>query len=449
MLSEPICQIIKTNFRSLDKRLEKVEITIVQIIDKKILIISHNPLSCVNNNGKTLASIFEGVSKDNIYQIYLSTEIPDYCDKSHFLQINEKQILSSFIYRKNLCCCPIKADPNQISSTAIKKRNFANHTKRLLREVIWKFSIWKPKLREWLKDEQFDVVFFMAGDGLFAYDIYNFVMQHVNSKGCVFFTDDYIIGKTSFSPIAFLRQFLLKRKIKNTLYITKDLYVISEEMKEAYKKLFKVEGYVIRNFSVERVAQSLDKMNSSTDNLVMLYAGGLHYNRWKVLSKIANALKCINESNPIKCQLKIYSSQNISDKIINQITVEGASEFCGSAAASQIAILYGSSNILLHVESFDRKAIASTKYSFSTKIPEYLSAGKCVLAVGPLEVASIQYLSKCASVISDDNSLVGRLTDLVNNAEYREMIKQTCEKTYIEDFSHQKQEESLKQIMFS
>ena len=65
---------------------------------------------------------------------------------------------------------------------------------------------------------------------------------------------------------------------------------------------------------VERVAQSLDKMNSSTDNLVMLYAGGLHYNRWKVLSKIANALKCINESNPIKCQLKIYSSQNINYK---------------------------------------------------------------------------------------------------------------------------------------
>ena len=67
---------------------------------------------------------------------------------------------------------------------------------------------------------------------------------------------------------------------------------------------------------------SLDKMNSSTDNLVMLYAGGLHYNRWKVLSKIANALKCINESNPIKCQLKIYSSQNISDKIINQIIIK-------------------------------------------------------------------------------------------------------------------------------
>ena len=40
-------------------------------LDKKVLLISHNPLSRVNNNGKTLVSIFKGLPENNIYQIYL------------------------------------------------------------------------------------------------------------------------------------------------------------------------------------------------------------------------------------------------------------------------------------------------------------------------------------------------------------------------------------------
>lgn len=63
--------------------------------NKKILIISHNPLSRVNNNGKTLASIFQGVPKENIYQIYLNSDVPDYSKECHYLQINEKQLLRS------------------------------------------------------------------------------------------------------------------------------------------------------------------------------------------------------------------------------------------------------------------------------------------------------------------------------------------------------------------
>ena len=155
--------------------------------DKNVLIISHNPLSQVNNNGKTLASIFDGIPKENIYQIYLNGDIPDYSEKCHYLQINEKQILNSFAKCKNLCCCEIAATPGEASSAKIKNRVFANHTKRLLREGIWKLTFWKPKLKDWLKDKHFDVVFFMAGDGMFAYDVYRFVLRHTSGKGCMFF----------------------------------------------------------------------------------------------------------------------------------------------------------------------------------------------------------------------------------------------------------------------
>lgn len=416
--------------------------------DKNVLIISHNPLSKVNNNGKTLVSILKGVPDSNIYQIYLTSEIPDYSEQCHYLQINEKQILSSLLHFKNLCCNEIESTPDKVSSIKITNHNFANHAKRLIREGIWKFALWQSKLQTWLKDKHFDVVFFMAGDGLFAYDIYHFVMNHTSAKGCLFFTDDYIIGKSSRSPFASLRRNLLKNKIKNTLKSVDELYVISEEMKIAYAELFQRKGYVIRNFSVERNNRIYQNdSNSTKDKLIMVYAGGLHYNRWKVLAQIAKELNELNKVNDIKCCLHIYSSQNIEDEIINQIEIDNASKFCGSAAASQIADIYAKSDILLHVESFEDKAIASTKYSFSTKIPEYLSAGKCVLAVGPDEVASMRYLANFACVITNQISITETLNKLINDNNYRDYIKHNCEQQFENDFSTKKQEECLARIL--
>lgn len=416
--------------------------------DKKVLIISHNPLSQVNNNGKTLASIFDGVPQEHIYQIYLNHDRPDYSETCHYLQLNEKQIIGSVLKLKNLCCQEVCATPGKVSSAVIRKSHFAIHTKRLLRECVWKFAIWKSKLKDWLKDKHFDVVFFMAGDGMFAYDVYRFVMKNISAKGCMFFTDDYIIGKTSRSLAASVRRNLLKRKIRKTLPTVRDLYVISDEMKAAYRQLLGVDSYVIRNFSVEK-KESTDenRTESSSDRLTMVYAGGLHYNRWKVLAQIAEVLKEINRNEIGKCDLKIYSSQNLSDEIIEHLNLPDASEFCGAASASQIADIYAKADILLHVESFDKKAMAATKYSFSTKIPEYLSAGKCVLAVGPDEVASIRYLKNVACVIHDSAELSSMLKRLIDDGAYRDWIQSACAEQYEKDFSRSKQKECLQRIV--
>lgn len=417
-------------------------------LDKKVLLISHNPLSRVNNNGKTLVSIFKGLPENNIYQIYLNADIPDYDGGCHYLQLNEKQILASVFQRKNLCCKEVYPVSEKISSATIGMGSFGIHTKRLLREFVWKTPLWKTKLKKWLENKQFDVVFFMAGDGLFAYDIYRFVMENISAKGCLFFTDDYIIGKTSNSLIASARRCLLKQKIKKTLPIVKELYVISDEMKVAYDKLFGMDSYVIRNFSIEKkeVAEE-DRTFCRSDCLTMVYAGGLHYNRWKVLSEIALTLKELNRSSETKCFLKIYSTQNLSKEIMHSLVVEGASEFCGGAPASQIAAIYANADILLHVESLDKKAIASTRYSFSTKIPEYLSANKCVLAVGPAEVASMRYLADFACVITDSSMLSLMLSKLIYDNDYRNQIKAKCGEHYESDFTCKKQKECLNKIL--
>ena len=52
------------------------------------------------------------------------------------------------------------------------------------------------------------------------------------------------------------------------------------------------------------------------------------------------------------------------------------------------------SNVLVHVEAFDKDSARSTRLSLSTKIPEYMMSNRCILAIGPATIASMQYLQK-------------------------------------------------------
>jgi hypothetical protein len=54
-------------------------------------------------------------------------------------------------------------------------------------------------------------------------------------------------------------------------------------------------------------------------------------------------------------------------------------------------------DVLVHVESFGAAERRYTRLSVSTKIPQYLWAARPILAYGPGEVASCQYVQSSAS----------------------------------------------------
>ena len=55
-------------------------------------------------------------------------------------------------------------------------------------------------------------------------------------------------------------------------------------------------------------------------------------------------------------------------------------------------------DVVLYVESFEKEEILKTKYSFSTKIADYLQCGSSILAIGPGELASIKYFKQIQGV---------------------------------------------------
>lgn len=89
------------------------------------------------------------------------------------------------------------------------------------------------------------------------------------------------------------------------------------------------------------------------------------------------------------------------------------------------------SHFLLHVESFDKRNRTYVRYSVSTKISEYLSSNRVVLAYGPHEVASMQLLK--------DNNLGCCLTDLDTKEEIVQKICAAIENYNSYDYTRAKQ----------
>ena len=77
--------------------------------------------------------------------------------------------------------------------------------------------------------------------------------------------------------------------------------------------------------------------------------------------------------------------------------------FHGFADFSTVQEVIRNSLAVIHVEAFDDKCRQRTRLSLSTKIAESLASGTVLIAYGPLELASMQYLIKYNAAIVSDN----------------------------------------------
>jgi len=402
--------------------------------EAKILVISNNPFSEIKNNGKTLASFFDTYQVENIAQIYFSIEKPDSRRYLKYYQISDIDVMKTFFNRMTKCGSVIpysffKSEIQQKNCNdkcvmghkllnLIKKSNFF----RIVRELIWKKAQWKTnELDQWIKTFSPDIVFFCAGDSGFAYDITEYICNEYNTKLVVYITDDYILARNTCNLFWWCRRNYILAKMKKIVKRSDLFLTISNQMKETYKKIFNKDSIVVMNMT----ESLLDKSVSSNNNEIrLIYAGGLHYKRCETLALLIKAIIKSNENNVRQAFLKIYSNTIPDKSLISQLTFEGASEFCGALNLDELKKEYNKSDILVHVESFNTKSIESTRLSISTKISEYLSLGKPILAIGPANIASMEYLKDIAYCITDKRLIEGSFITFIFNESLKNDLAQ-------------------------
>lgn len=423
----------------------------------RVLVIAHNPFSDTQNNGKTLSSFFKGWPKQNIAQLYLTLDKYDTSVCEKFFRFSDLEVLKGLKNSKNIGKAFYKDDNKEDnekeeahkSKIYIFIRNLFLKRSPLLycaRNIIWNIvKPWKKEnLKIWLDEFKPEVIFFQSSNVYKIFDMVEDIRKEYNIPLIMETTDDYVTAKFSISPFFWVNYFKLLKRYKMAVNNSECVFAIGDMMAEEYTKRFRGKFKVAMN-SIEIDNKVIPYKKVKNEKVVLTYAGNLGLNRWRVLSKIGKTIASIKREDGIDAMLEIYSLNKPKDSILKKLTIPGVMSFNGSLTSEELIDKRNKSDILVHVESFDRKNKYITRLSVSTKIPEYLLSERCILAVGPKDVASIKYIqdNKMGKVITELNRevLKDNLTKIIKDRAERELYIENGIKIAEKNHSFEKNKE--------
>ena len=364
----------------------------------RLLIVSHNPLSRVNNNGKTLLSFFKGWPKESLFQLYLTLDYPDFEVAGSYFRISDNDILRSVLDEHYVPGQIIQREEYSSQSDTQEKQKLFYRVVRfffvnrvplalVIRTLLWRKGAWKnEKLDAWLAQVAPDVVFFQSSNVSATFDL----VSHICHSRCIPLfmqtTDDYLGARISIDPFFWLYRHDMNKTYRAAVQKAEMVVVIGEKMRAEYASKFAGQYFVAMNsVEVDKGPTRITALPTKR-SVVVSYFGNLGLGRLETIVKLAHNMKHHGFN------FRVYSMMKPSKRQYRKIKSASNLQFMGGVINEEFDIAVSKADILLHVESFRRRQKHITRLSLSTKIPEYLASGKTVLACGPSDIASIDYL---------------------------------------------------------
>lgn len=400
------------------------------MMDKKILVLS---MSAWNSKvgSDTWATLLEGQDPDNIANIALREEMPDSKVCNNYFTISESRVLKSICNRK------IKTgyafDEINVSDRRQKdieahdkmyggtKRNI--YLKRMLREIVWALGKWKSdELKKFVDDFKPDVVLYFMDGYIHFNRICRYITKRANAKSIGFFVDDTFTYKQN-SGLGFkLFRFFQRKSLHKLASKTDAFWAITDMTKSEADEEFGVDCRIITKplrKSIQFEEVSIHKP------ITILYTGNLQIGRDKTLIKLVQAIKEMNSQDFV---IDVYTRTNMSDSVLKELECD----FCNIHSAveqDKVFDLQRNADILLFLEDTDGEDAFTARLSFSTKIIDYLSCSKCILAIGNKDTAPMRYFEKngAALIAQTTEEIKQRLREIVNNPD---LISKTAYNAY-------------------
>lgn len=123
---------------------------------------------------------------------------------------------------------------------------------RILRERVWKHYPFMEKNQSWLKemeDWRPDLIFFCAGDSLFAYDVVEDLHERLDCKLIMYVTDDYILPYRSLSPFYVLRRGQIRERMLSCGRAADAVFTIGQKMRDTYEREYGLTSRCLVNMS--------------------------------------------------------------------------------------------------------------------------------------------------------------------------------------------------------
>lgn len=363
---------------------------------KKILIINNQPMDALNNSGITIKSIFNNYPKEKLFEISLANS-----------SIGSKSLKErSYVLSKKYHPCYYLMNLNTFEhvNTYTKKTGQQNSRQSIIKSKIKKilisyfdYSLLFPpfEIIAALDDFKPDYIYTLSGS-IISLKTATYFAKRYDIKIVPHFMDNWIDTLYKDSKLQFLCRKKLLKLVENMYKYVDNGLVISEKMAREYTQRFKKNHYPLMH-TIEKHIDFNDKDIVEKNHYKIVYAGGLHLNRWSTVLKICNVLDCINENTNLSFSLDIYTSAE-NRNLYEYLFDNTCAMFHDFVQPEQLLEIYYNSDYLLHIESFDQNVQEFIRLSLSTKIPEYMSTGKNIILCAPKDTAVFQYI---------DNNKVG------------------------------------------
>ncbi len=403
----------------------------------KILILSNYPWEKTNSFGNTYSSIFGKVSNTEIAHIYMFDGQPDTeANITAYYQIPEREVMSSFFRRRQGKGAGRIIEPKQIQieeKSAPKEESVSLYFKILkfgkrshlsllfmAREFVWKYGrVNYDGLIDFVKSFKPDLFFLPYSNTYYTNRIALYIKEHYDVPLVVEMAmDHYSLNRVSCNPLFWINRFGKRRIIRKLADKSEMFYAISKKLKEEIEHDLGVPCKVLYK-TPDKTRMVSPYTQSKVNEVRFLFTGNIYANRWRSLALLASELKRQRFGH-----LDIYTASPITKAIDKALNVDGFSSLHLPVSQKEVIKLQNAADVLVHAEAFDKYNKSLVRCAISTKIMDYLSAGRCILSIGPSDISSVEYLSDngLALIADSEQGLREQITQIRENvnviAEY-------------------------------
>ena len=175
------------------------------------------------------------------------------------------------------------------------------------------------------------------------------------------------------------------------------MFVIVDKEKEETDRLFGTDSIILSK-GIDFTHKPFVPKRAEIP-LHFVYTGSLIIGRAETIAVLSDVINEINsESSATLAGMDVYSQDTPILPLLNRMN-GGACSFRGSIGREEVLKVQREADVVVFAESLAGKSGNIARLSFSTKITDYLSNGKCVLAIGREDIAPIDYFRRNDSAL--------------------------------------------------
>ncbi len=367
------------------------------------------------------ATLLGQYDKSNIANIYIRDEIPDSEVCSRYFNISENKIIKSVFNKKIKTGKEIQDNDRQnFDDFDLQEHNkrYGKMTKKrrysmlLARELLWKIGKWKtPELDVFLDSFKPDIILHSMEGYIHLNRIIEYSIKRTGAKAIGFIWDDNFTYKQSRELGYKFYRFFQRKSLKKLTKQTQEFFAITPKTKQEADSFFGINCTLLsKPLNAKPKAETYMNVQKP---LRMLYTGNLLIGREQSLRKLSQSLKELNKEK-VEILLDVYTQTELSNEYL-QLVQHDSCKIHSAVLQDEVLKKQKETDILLFLEDLSDENLMA-RLSFSTKITDYFSTGKCIFAIGNADLAPIQYFkdTEAAIVVDKEEDVLSGLSILLS-----------------------------------